>query len=118
MGGISLTLLVLKTSKIERLRAFYQALGLQFEEERHGSGPLHYAAKIGDTVFEIYPAAGAGVDAKDMRVGFRVASVVQAVESLRGIGVVIIGEPTSSDWGKRIVVRDPDGRTVEIYAQQ
>jgi hypothetical protein len=55
MAGVSLRLLVLKTPQVDRLRAFYQALGVELAEEQHGSGPVHYAGQVGDTVLEVYP---------------------------------------------------------------
>jgi hypothetical protein len=40
MAGASLRLLVLKTRQVDRLRNFYQALGVELAEEKHGSlGP-------------------------------------------------------------------------------
>jgi len=117
MEEVSLSLLVLKTNQVERLLAFYRAIGIQFEEERHGNGPLHYAATMGCTVLELYPAAAADTDAVGIRVGFRVPNVLSAVESLRAGGAVIVSTPTASEWGSRAVVRDPDGRAVELYAR-
>jgi hypothetical protein len=38
---------VLKTGNVERLLAFYRALGIGFVEEQHGRGPLHYSASLG-----------------------------------------------------------------------
>jgi len=38
-AGPRLTLLVLYTSDLETSRAFYEALGLTFTAERHGTGP-------------------------------------------------------------------------------
>jgi hypothetical protein len=48
MNAAKLNLLVLKTRQLDRLRAFYAALGLSFAEERHGEGPLHLAARDPD----------------------------------------------------------------------
>jgi hypothetical protein len=53
MAGPTLKLLVLKTRQLDRLRAFYQALGSKLAEEKHGSGPPHYAGQVGDAVLEI-----------------------------------------------------------------
>jgi hypothetical protein len=39
---------VLKTSQADQLRAFYLAVGVKLAEERHGSGPLHYAGQVGE----------------------------------------------------------------------
>jgi hypothetical protein len=53
MAGPTLKLLFLKTRQLDRLRAFYQALGIKLAEEKHGSGPPHYAGQVGDAVLEI-----------------------------------------------------------------
>ena len=53
---MKLNLLVLRTPKLEDLRRFYSALGARFDSERHGNGPEHYAAMLGDDiVLELYP---------------------------------------------------------------
>jgi hypothetical protein len=55
MKAASLSLLVLRSSRLEAMRTFYEALGLTFVEEKHGAGPVHYSAQLGSTVLEIYP---------------------------------------------------------------
>lgn len=47
--------LVLRSSDMEQLRSFFEEFGLRFAEEKHGSGPTHYAAQAGARVLEIYP---------------------------------------------------------------
>ena len=47
MADVSLKLVVLRTPQVDRLRAFYRALGVELAEERHGNGPLHFAGKVG-----------------------------------------------------------------------
>jgi hypothetical protein len=42
----SLRLLVLCSKQLERLRDFFLALGIALAAERHGNGPLHYAADL------------------------------------------------------------------------
>jgi predicted enzyme related to lactoylglutathione lyase len=113
----SLALVVLKTHQIESVLAFYRTLGVEFVEERHGKGPLHYAGQVGQTVFEIYPAKeNESVDAAT-RLGFHVVQLTQTFELLRSSGAPIISEPKLSEWGTRAVLRDPDGRAVELLAR-
>ena len=38
--------------------AFYQRLGLSFQQEKHGNGPVHWSSKMGNLIFEVYPASG------------------------------------------------------------
>lgn len=39
---------------------FFSRMGLPFVKEKHGEGPEHYAAQVGDDVFEIYPSTKKG----------------------------------------------------------
>ena len=77
---------------------FYELLGFRFTNERHGSGPEHYSAQVGGTVFEIYPRQGADDSAASVRLGFVVESVDAAVERLTAEGARMIALPESSPW--------------------
>jgi catechol-2,3-dioxygenase len=47
---VRLGLIVLRTARLEHCLAFYRIIGLEFVEEQHGKGPIHYAASLGNTV--------------------------------------------------------------------
>ncbi len=112
---MQLSLLVLKTNQPAGLRDFYEALGLRFREERHGSGPVHFAAQAGDVVFEIYPLPKSVAQADaTTRLGFRVGALHPVIAALKAAGVPVTTEPQPTEWGYRAVVRDPDGRSVEL----
>ena len=114
----SLSLLVLKTSKMEAMLHFYKALGLTFAQEQHGSGPVHHSCELAGTVLEIYPGSeGIAPDRRNggaTSLGFRVPSVDATLAAVNIFGAVIITQPKDSQWGRRAVVADPDGRSVEI----
>ncbi|MCR9197326.1 MAG: hypothetical protein NXI04_01660 [Planctomycetaceae bacterium] len=110
MTDPSLKLIVLKTTDTEALRQFYTQIGFEFAEEQHGSGPVHCSAALGHGVLEIYPLPdGAHADATT-RLGFGVANLHSV---LTGLGDD--WTPKQTEWGLRAVVRDPDGRAVELY---
>ena len=110
MNCPQLKLIVLKTDDVESLRRFYAALGFQFVQEQHGNGPLHYSAVIGDGILEIYPLpAGTAADSST-RLGFSVQDIASVLKTLGESAV-----PKQTDWGLRAVVKDPDGRAVELY---
>lgn len=114
--AVSLTLLVLKTRQLEQLREFYQALGVELSQDRHGNGPAHYAGRVGETVLEVYPLAeDAGAVDATTRLGFAVGDLGQVVEALRASGAGVTSPPKLTTWGMRAVVQDPDGRAVELY---
>ncbi|MGW1839612.1 VOC family protein [Streptomyces sp. NPDC002067] len=95
-----IALMVIYTDHLEESREFYGQLGMSFEREQHGRGPIHYAATFPDgTVLELYPATERR-PVTSARLGFHVD----------GQGMTPPLEPG------RHVVQDPDGRAVELYA--
>ena len=96
----------------------YRTLGLVFTQEQHGTGPIHYSCEFGGTVLEIYPGdEGRAPDRRNggaTSLGFRVQSVNETLSALKLLGTPIITQPKDSQWGRRAVIADPDGRTIEI----
>ena len=116
MTDVSLSLVVLKTRQVEKLRAFYQALGIELAEEQHGKGPIHYAGRIGSVVLEVYPLTEDGTPTDSTtRLGFAIGKLTEATEQLKALGISVPDNPQATEWGYRVVVRDPDGRAVELY---
>lgn len=118
MAGPTLKLVVLKTPQVDRLRAFYQALGICLAEEKHGNGPIHYAGQVGDATLEVYPLPDGGTADTTTRLGFAVERLSEVVQTLRDAGAVVASGPQQTAWGLRAVVHDPDGRAVELYEAQ
>ena len=118
MNNAQLSLIVLRTSQMEAMLAFYKTLGFAFAEEKHGSGPVHYSTQTGSSVFEIYPGeAGAPIDRKASgatMLGFSVASLNDVLASLERSRSPFISGAKDSPWGRRAVVTDPDGRAIEL----
>lgn len=114
MTSPRLNLIVIRSLDTVRLVAFYQMLGISFVEEQHGSGPVHCAADLDGLVLEVYPAKTADEVNKTIRLGFEIEDVAATVNALRASGVEIANDVKQSQWGLRAVVRDCDGRTVEL----
>jgi lactoylglutathione lyase len=113
-----LNLVVLRSPNLDRAETFYQALGIMFSREKHGTGPEHLAAVLGDAasgelVFEIYPQRDA-MSTRDVRVGFAVASLEALVAVATATGGTLVSPISESPWGLRAVVADPDGHRVEL----
>lgn len=123
MGGTpNLSLIVLYVADIDRSAAFYAALGVTFQREQHGKGPVHYSANINDTVLELYPASER-LPATKVRLGFAIASIDEALESWHrsGFKASIEAETAAKNGAsganqiQRIVVIDPDRNKVELH---
>jgi catechol 2,3-dioxygenase-like lactoylglutathione lyase family enzyme len=109
----NLNLLVLRCRELDACRSFYEALGLRFQKHAHGKGPEHYSAEdAGGGVLELYPADPAR-SADDAGLGFLVGDLEDAARQFAARGF-IAGPIRENPWGRTFVIRDPDGRRVEI----
>src|SRR4051812_3172835 len=112
MSAPSLSLLTLRASNMETALCFYRALGFEFVEEQHGTGPRHHSSNSGPTVLEIYP--GEAGRAPELRsagatlIGFGVADLDATLTSLTRLGAPILTPAKQSPWGRRALVADPD----------
>ncbi|MDA7907947.1 VOC family protein [Akkermansiaceae bacterium] len=113
-GSPRMNLVVIRSQDVEASKSFYEKIGLTFERHMHGKGAEHYASESSAFVFEIYPDSG--TPSSGARVGFSVSDVDSTIEALRETGIEIVAEPKDSPWGRRAVVRDPDGHSVELTA--
>ncbi len=107
-------LLVIRSGDIHRAVTFYEAIGLSFHKHSHGSGPEHYACERDGFVFEVYPLSPKQQPTIWTRLGFSVDDVDSLVGTLARTGADIVSSPKDSEWGRRAVVKDLDGHTVEL----
>ena len=109
-----LRLLVIRTADVDRLRGFYETLGLCFVQEQHGTGPIHFSTQVGQTTLELYPVTQGGAVDASTRLGFAVPNLDQMLAVLAAQGVQVVTPARETEWGRCAVVRDRDGRAVEL----
>lgn len=102
-----LHLVVLRCRDLDASRRFYEALGLRLEVEQHDDGPIHYSCEDRGVVLELYPWNG--VDSAGVRIGLTVASLSEAENGLRALGVAVSRSSLAS-----LFARDPDGHGVVL----
>ncbi len=73
---------------------------------------MHYAGRVGELIFEIYPLNEGEIAVS--RLGFAVSNLNETLERMTRAGVPIVSDAKPTPWGYRAVVRDPDGRSVEL----
>lgn len=107
--------LMLCTEKMDLVAAFYAAAGVELEREQHGAGPQHFSFKT-DICIEIYPPRVPAdtslvlrIDVKDLE---DTMDKIQTSFSYEGLVVQNIHSLSS---GKKSILRDPDGRIVELF---
>lgn len=104
-----LNLVVIRVSDLSASLEFYRRLGLEFQQEQHGTGPVHYSCQDTGVTFELYPAAQT---VESVRIGFAVKSFEPILAAL--VPAHILSAPRESPWGKRMVLLDPDKNRVEL----
>ena len=111
-----LNLLVLRCRDLDASRAFYEQLGLAFRAHTHGAGPLHYAAESPTFVLELYPAT-TDTAADQTGLGFTVNDLPALHQRLTTAGLTP-GPIRQHPWGTTFVLRDPDGRRIELQQRE
>jgi predicted enzyme related to lactoylglutathione lyase len=100
---------------MERLKSFYELFDVAFQQEQHGKGPIHLSTMLPHgVVLEIYPLKNDSAVDSSLRLGFSVDDVDAIVSALRQAGHAIVTESRQTEWGYSAVVKDPDGRAVEL----
>ena len=111
---LTVNLLLLRCKDIEVTRRFYEQLGLTFVEEKHGTGPQHYAWESDGFVLELYPAAE-GQAPDNIRIGFSTPLLADLSGNLRhSSDVKIVKQPYATADRLVMLLQDPDGRKVEV----
>ena len=107
----SLVHIVLRTTRLESLRNFYEhLLGVSFTSEQHGDGPEHYSHQLGDILMELYPTQRENKSTD--RLGFAVDDLDCLYERIDKKH--IHRERYNTESGRAMDLIDPDGRTVSV----
>ena len=113
-----IALLVIKTNQLEKQKSFYEKIDLVFQKEKHGNGPEHFSSTIEtqNIVVEIYPLSKNQIlPDTTTRLGFRVNDLEKTINAILEIGGEIKNEIQETEFGKLAVVKDFDGRSIEVY---
>jgi hypothetical protein len=89
-------------------------LGIVFTEERHGTGPRHYAWEKDELVLELYPIKE-GQPPDNVRLGFSTSLLADVSGALRHDPEVTVLKPPCTTADRLVLLlQDPDGRIVEV----
>jgi hypothetical protein len=112
--------LVLFSSRVTQTANFYRALGIDLADDGHGDGYEHAATDLGGVHFAVLDAEAvpdrtlAWREAGSSFPGVYVDSLEQTLTALAKLGAPLLLAHQARDRGCRAVVKDPDGRAVEI----
>jgi catechol 2,3-dioxygenase-like lactoylglutathione lyase family enzyme len=111
MGILGVNHVAFRTPDPAALKAFYREL-LDAEELDGAHDPL----RVGNTLLVFFPAERAGAAADPDEIAFDAdrAGFEEALERARRLGTLDRGPVEHTPWSRGFVVRDPDGRRIEI----
>jgi len=112
---MNINLIVIRSETPKKLAEFYRHIGLEFDYHKHGNGSWHYSSKVGKIIFEIYPLMNHQISADNsLRLGFDVENLKELILNLKKANIEIVSEPKAFDWGYCAIIKDPDGRKIEL----
>jgi predicted enzyme related to lactoylglutathione lyase len=112
---MKVNLIVIRSEKPEELSLFYSRLGISFEYHKHGNGPYHYSANVDGLILELYPLMKSQKEIdRTLRLGFEVSGLDGIIQNLESEGIEVVSKPKVSEWGYRSVVKDIEGRRIEL----
>ncbi|KAA1247733.1 glyoxalase/bleomycin resistance/extradiol dioxygenase family protein [Aquimarina sp. RZ0] len=112
---MKINLLVIRTVTPEILKKQYELLGFEFNYHQHGNGPFHYASEQNEFVFEIYPLTKSMKKADNsIRLGFDIENIAAKIIELENSDWKILSKPKHTEWGLTALVKDLDGRKIEL----
>ena len=111
---MELNLVALRARRSGSSGPIHELLDGTFSVHKHRDSAAHFACECAGFVSECYPMAEARRP-RGVRIGFLGGSVEARVEEIRAAGLGRgLRSPKSSWWGRRAVVEDPAGHTVEL----
>lgn len=111
-----LTSITINTGRTEQILRFYGRLGLEFQAKNVSKGGQCHKTFVGAleiTFFGVKETANSRFP--DLQLTFRIADLEKVVADLTAIdGVQCIMDPTILPDGKKAILLDPDGRSIEL----
>lgn len=114
--GIAFTSITLNTPNLQNMVRFYEILGCQFNKVSVSIGGEFFRSSLAGFELSLtsIQSANNGLYPKVM-MGFRVNNLDSKVKLLASIpGVIMILDLTDMPDGRKAIVQDPDGHSVEL----
>jgi lactoylglutathione lyase len=115
---------VLQSFDIQRLAAFYTAVGIGLSEittmtvDGQLTEPMRYAANVGGVEFTIRQSEPCQEPVRSVNIGFRIHDLDAAILRVTAMGGQILSPVHETAYGRRTVLEDPDGHRVELTDAQ
>lgn len=95
---------------------FYRLIGFQFQATKVDKGSEVYRAVHDGVEFSLYSISNAQkAQIPSLQLGFQITDLEKTVAQLKKIpGAMCILDPTDMPDGKKAIILDPDGHSIEL----
>lgn len=110
------TSITINTAHLQDMLAFYQIIGFQFECRKVDKGSEVHRAVHNGVEFSLYCIQNPQkTQIPSLQLGFSVTDLESTVSKLTQVpGVMCILDPTDMPDGKRAIILDPDGHSLDL----
>ncbi|WP_413584673.1 VOC family protein [Bdellovibrio sp. HCB274] len=114
--SLTLTSITINTAQLQNMLKFYSHLGLKFQQTKVDKGSEVHRATHDGVEFSLYslPAAQKS-QTPSLQLGFQITGMEAMVADLVNVpGALLILDPTEMPDGKKAIILDPDGHSIEL----
>lgn len=114
--GLHITSITINTSHLQDMLAFYRIIGFQFTASKVEKGSEVLRAEHQGVEFSLYSINNVKNSViPSLQLGFKITDLDHAIEALIKVpGTVCILGPTDMPDGRKAIVLDPDGHSIEL----
>lgn len=114
--GLLITSITINTSHLQDMLAFYRIIGFQFTVSKVEKGSEVHRAVHNGVEFSLYSINKVQNSIiPNLQLGFKITDLEKAIEELAKVpGSICILDPTEMPDGKKAIVLDPDGHSIEL----
>lgn len=115
--NVKLRSIVIATSQLKKVISFYELLGLEFQKKGVTLGTEFYWTIADDLEIAFIEKQNVAMGAQPhYLLSFKVEDVDSLFEKLTQDGFLGVLDPTQFDEGRKAILLDPDGRSVELIS--
>lgn len=111
---IKLSFHFFRTGNTEGLIKFYVLLGFTIKEKKPESTTIEYILNDDRIIAEVIPSSLPEPGFEKKRIVIRVQNIEEIISKLKTEGFDLFASPYRNKWENSALLKDPDGRTIEI----
>jgi hypothetical protein len=108
--------ITINTAQLQNMLVFYSRIGFKFQAVQVNKGSEVYRAVHDGVEFSLYSLPSAlKSQVPSLQLGFQITELESTIQDLAKVpGTLLILDPTDMPDGKKAIILDPDGHSIEL----